>query len=168
MRWRSRPKRIPRRKTRQVRAPERRRSGHRRRPRRRSRRSIGHRSCEAPLMCQPTEGSRQIRHRMASGFVRAIRRQRSRAMWLESIRPRPSPLPAGFVVTKGSNMRCRTSERNCRTAVADGDAAAGGLPLFSGSRGSGSTSARRSPRRPAHSPRCCTTAAQAASDRQRR
>ena len=31
-------------------------------------------------------------------------------MWLESIRPRPSPLPAGLVVTKGSNMRCRTSD----------------------------------------------------------
>ena len=31
-------------------------------------------------------------------------------MWLESIRPRPSPLPAGLVVTKGSNMRWRTSE----------------------------------------------------------
>ena len=31
-------------------------------------------------------------------------------MWLESIKPRPSPLPAGLVVTKGSNMRCRTSD----------------------------------------------------------
>ena len=51
-------------------------------------------------------------------------------MWLESIRPRPSPLPAGLVVTKGSNMRCRTSDAIAGPLLLIDDAAAGGLPLF--------------------------------------